>query len=134
MPSDERDRQLERALARHMSAAKTPEVDCPDAEILAAYHERTLSLDEMSRWKEHFAKCETCQEALSLMEATDNVSSLELVEQETPVPEAVSASAAEPVLQAAPIADMPVLGSAFREIGAAPQRKRNVPLCGGWYR
>jgi hypothetical protein len=125
MPSDERDRQLERALARHMSAAKMPEADCPDAEILAAYHERTLSLDEMSGWKEHFAKCETCQEALSLMEATDNVSSLELVEQEAPVAEELSAASAEPeVLQAAPMADMPVFGSAYREIAAAPQRKK----------
>jgi hypothetical protein len=125
MPSDERDRQLERALARHMSAAKMPEADCPDAEILAAYHERTLSLDEMSRWKEHFAKCETCQVALSLMEATDNVSSLELVEQEAPVAEELSAASAEPeVLQAAPMVEMPVFGSAYREIGAAPQAKK----------
>jgi hypothetical protein len=129
MPSDERDRQLERALARHMRAAKTPEVDCPDAEILAAYHERTLSLEEMSRWKEHFAKCETCQEALSLMELTDKVSSLELVEQEVPVPEAVNSAAGEPVLQTAPMADMPVFGSAYSEIAAAPRgRKKRSTL------
>ena len=45
MPSDDRDQQLERALARHLRDA-TPDLDCPDAEILAAFHERTLALDE----------------------------------------------------------------------------------------
>jgi hypothetical protein len=72
MPSDDRDQQLERALARHLRDA-TPDLDCPDAEILAAFHERTLALDEMTRWKNHIAGCTRCQETLALMEVTEEV-------------------------------------------------------------
>lgn len=72
MPTDDRDRQLERALARHLSNS-SPDAACPDAEILAAYHERTLSLEEMARWKEHIAGCTRCQEALALVEHTEGV-------------------------------------------------------------
>ena len=72
MPSDDRDQQLERALARHLRDA-TPDLDCPDAEILAAFHERTLALDEMTRWKNHIAGCRRCQETLALMEVTEEV-------------------------------------------------------------
>src|SRR5580704_17436696 len=72
MPSDDRDQQLERALARHLRDA-TPDLDCPDAEILAAFHERTLALDEMTGWKNHIAGCTRCQETLALMEVTEEV-------------------------------------------------------------
>jgi Photosynthesis system II assembly factor YCF48 len=72
MPSDERDQQFERALARHLSGASgSPE--CPDAEILAAYHERSLSVEEMAHWKGHIAVCARCQEGLLLVEQTENV-------------------------------------------------------------
>jgi len=72
MPTDDRDRQLERALARHLSNA-SPDRSCPDAEILAAYHERSLSLEEMGQWKEHIAGCARCQEALALIEESESV-------------------------------------------------------------
>lgn len=72
MPSDQSEQQFERALARHLSGASgSPE--CPDAEILAAYHERSLSVEQMAQWKEHIAACARCQEALSLVEQTENV-------------------------------------------------------------
>jgi hypothetical protein len=70
MPTDDRDRQLERALARHLSNA-SPDRTCPDAEILAAYHERSLSLEEMAQWKKHIAGCARCQEALALVEGSE---------------------------------------------------------------
>jgi hypothetical protein len=72
MPSDERDRQFERALQRHLrgDAAAAP---CPDAEALAAFHERTLSLEEMTRLKEHIVGCMRCQETLALVEETNAV-------------------------------------------------------------
>ena len=69
MASEERDRKFDQALARHLrsaapteaarasASAATPQAGCPDAEILAAYHERALSLDEMNSWKEHIAGC-----------------------------------------------------------------------------
>jgi Photosynthesis system II assembly factor YCF48 len=72
MPTDDRDRELERALARHLSNA-SPDRACPDAEILAAFHERSLSLEEMAQWKEHIAGCARCQEALALIEESESV-------------------------------------------------------------
>ena len=72
MPTDDRDRQLERALARHLSNA-SPDRACPDAEILAAYHEQSLSLEEMAQWKEHIAGCARCQEALAWIEESESV-------------------------------------------------------------
>jgi hypothetical protein len=70
MPSDDRDRQLEKALARHLRSDAI-DAACPDAEILAAYHERTLSLGEMAQWKQHIAECARCQEILNLVEESN---------------------------------------------------------------
>jgi Photosynthesis system II assembly factor YCF48 len=67
MPSDDRDRQLEKALARHLRSDAI-DAACPDAETLAAYHEHTLSLEEMAQWKQHIAACARCQETLNLLE------------------------------------------------------------------
>ncbi|MFI5098020.1 MAG: YCF48-related protein [Candidatus Acidiferrales bacterium] len=72
MPSDDRDQQFDRTLARHLRSA-SPDAACPDAEILAAYHERSLSLEEMAHWKAHIAACSRCQETLALLEQTDSV-------------------------------------------------------------
>jgi hypothetical protein len=47
--------------------------NCLDAEILAAYHERTLGSEEMNGCKEHIAACGRCQEILAQLEATDEV-------------------------------------------------------------
>jgi hypothetical protein len=70
MPSDGRNKQFERALARHLRDGEL-DAACPDPETLAAYHERTMSLEEMSRWKEHIAGCARCQEALALVEQSE---------------------------------------------------------------
>jgi hypothetical protein len=80
MPIDDRDRQLDRALARRLSDSR--DAACPDAEILAAYHERTLSLEEMAEWKEHIASCSRCQEALALVEESEKVLAEDGKEQE----------------------------------------------------
>lgn len=93
MPIDDREQQFERALARHLREAAGA---CPDAEILAAYHERTLSLKEMAKWKEHITACERCQEALALVEQTEAVDSEEWKEQDFVVPQKAAATAAAP--------------------------------------
>ena len=67
MPQDDRDRKFEKALGAHLRAA------CPDAEILASYHERSLSPDEMILWKKHISGCGACQEVLSGLEASEHV-------------------------------------------------------------
>jgi photosystem II stability/assembly factor-like uncharacterized protein len=72
MPTDDREQQFERVLARRLRDA-SPDSQCPDAETLAAYHERTLSLDRMALWKEHIAGCARCQETLALVERSEDV-------------------------------------------------------------
>jgi hypothetical protein len=86
MAPDPRDRNFDKALARHFrpgapsdeSVNLPPELglqadDCPDAETLAAYHERSLVPSEMNSWKEHIVGCAHCQMVLAELEATDNI-------------------------------------------------------------
>lgn len=89
MPFDDPDAKFERALAQHLRGGSA-QANCPDAETLAAYHERNLSLEEMARWKEHISACEACQEALALVETTENQLSEDWKEKEIPVLEAAS--------------------------------------------
>src|SRR3981189_3933762 len=69
MPAD--DPKFERALAQHLRGGSA-QANCPDAGTLAAYHERNLSLEEMAKWKQHISACEACQEALALVETTED--------------------------------------------------------------
>jgi hypothetical protein len=87
MPSD--DPKFERALAQHLRGGSA-HANCPDAETLAAYHERNLSLEEMAKWKEHISACEACQEALALVEATEHQLAEDWENREIPVPEEAS--------------------------------------------
>jgi len=90
MPRDDRERNFEDALSRnlraHWSAAASagrsgpppptappPPYDCPDPEILAAYHERLLTPEEMSFRKPHIASCPRCQEIIVNLEATEEI-------------------------------------------------------------
>jgi len=70
---------FEKALARHLrsDAAAAAESACLDAELLAAYHERLLSLEEMSAAKDHLVSCARCQEILAQLEATQDVNVLQ---------------------------------------------------------
>lgn len=40
---------------------------CPDAGILAAYFERSLTASETSQWETHFSSCARCQEQLAAL-------------------------------------------------------------------
>lgn len=84
MSHDDRDRNFEKALARHLrssaplgvegqSLAGAPLESCPDPEILAAYHDQSLSLEERNFWKEHVVSCIQCQFVLTQLEATDKI-------------------------------------------------------------
>ncbi len=72
-----RDRALERilpgALAGEAGGASgaLPGGPCPDAEILAAFYERSLEVSEMSHWRAHFATCRRCQLSLAALAASD---------------------------------------------------------------
>ena len=77
---------FEKALARQMrddqmtngesvlrQASTPPHKLCPDVEIVAAYHERSLAGDEMILCKEHLVSCARCQEVLAQLEATEDI-------------------------------------------------------------
>jgi hypothetical protein len=71
---------FEKAMARQMRGSPAGDGRdvakrgvCPDAEILAAYHERLLGDDEMVLWKGHIASCARCHEVLAMLEAADDV-------------------------------------------------------------
>jgi hypothetical protein len=93
MPFDDPNPKFERALAQHLRGGSA-QANCPDAETLAAYHERNLALEEMARWKEHISACEACQEALALVETTENQLAENRDEREVPVFEETSMAGA----------------------------------------
>ena len=79
MPSDDRERSFENALARHLrgdTSAGAPRSTCCDAETLAAYHERSLAPEQMASLKTHVTDCERCQQILAHLEATDEISAV----------------------------------------------------------
>jgi hypothetical protein len=76
MASDDRDQTFEKALARHLRPSASSSVDanalagaqgeaCPDPEMLAAYHDGSLSLEERNLWKQHVVSCDNCQLVLA---------------------------------------------------------------------
>ncbi|MGB9463903.1 MAG: hypothetical protein WBR10_02215 [Candidatus Acidiferrum sp.] len=76
MAHDDRDRNFEKALARHLRSSASTGVDanaagaaaaesCPDPETLASYHDGSLSPDELNLWKHHVVGCERCQLVLA---------------------------------------------------------------------
>ena len=79
MGHDDREQNFERALTWHLrapgdnGAADEHVTGCPDAEMLAAFHERMLSSQEMNATKEHVVGCSRCQEILALLETTDDI-------------------------------------------------------------
>lgn len=86
MAPEERDRIFDKALARHLRSAapagesagipgvSTPQSDaCPDAETLAAYHERSLLPEQLNSLKEHIVGCANCQTVLAHLEMTDEI-------------------------------------------------------------
>ena len=74
MAVDDRERNFEKAMARELRGDALNGLHCPDAETLAAYHERLLSPEEMAAQKSHIASCARCQEVLATLEVTETVS------------------------------------------------------------
>jgi hypothetical protein len=72
---ESRDRRREEALARRMGDALDQLApghteECPDAELIAAYHEQSLQPDEIARCKGHFAICGRCRKILAVLAAS----------------------------------------------------------------
>src|SRR5467141_3915191 len=71
---ESRDLRREEALARRMGDAldrleRHDAGECPDAELIAAYHEKALRPDEIARWESHFAICGRCRKILAVLAA-----------------------------------------------------------------
>src|ERR1700682_864515 len=92
MSSEDREKQFERGLARHLRGG-SPDAACPDAEMLAAYHERRFSQEEMEQWKQHIAGCARCQETLALVESSEVAMREEWPEEVVAAPEYQNAGA-----------------------------------------
>ena len=70
-----RDRRREQALAQRVGDAldeltHRDAAECPDAELIAAYHEKSLQSDETARWESHFAICARCRKVLQVLAAS----------------------------------------------------------------
>jgi hypothetical protein len=139
MAPDERDRSFDKALARHLRSTAPPgEVAgfpaipasqgcaCPDSEMLAAYHERSLLPEQLNSLKEHIVACAHCQAILTQLEATDGIS-LQAAEQEE-----VLAKEAAPVMAARNLEALPAAAAPTQSQHAAPPKKsRRVILLRG---
>ena len=75
MAPDDRERNFDKALARHLRPHAPGGADAshPDAELLAAYHERLLAPEQMISSKEHIAGCSRCQQILAQLEAKSRI-------------------------------------------------------------
>ncbi len=145
MAADERnpnpEKSFEKALARHLrslapsreAAGLPPDsfpqtASCPDAETLAAYHERSLLPGELNSWKEHIAGCLHCQQILAQLEATDGIPLQAAEPEEIPamMESAAAASNRESFSSAA------AAGSARRGAEAAlPEKPRSIRFSSG---
>src|SRR5438045_5486191 len=67
---------------------------CPESDVLAAYHERSLLPEEMNSWKEHMVGCARCQAVLAELEATDSISLEKASEKEVQLPAAAEPASA----------------------------------------
>jgi hypothetical protein len=72
---ESRDRRREEALARRMGEAldrlaSRDSDECPDAELIAAYHEGALGPDDIAQWESHFAVCARCRKILLVLAAS----------------------------------------------------------------
>jgi hypothetical protein len=72
---------------------------CPESDVLAAYHDRSLLPEEMNSWKEHIVGCARCQAILAELEATDSIP-LQVAQTAESQEEALVADAAKPLAAA----------------------------------
>ncbi len=66
-----RDKAIENVLGQKLRARATPGNGCPDAEILAAYFERTLPQKDRAKWETHFDSCAACQQRIAALVRMD---------------------------------------------------------------
>jgi hypothetical protein len=67
MASREEDKAMGGLLRRSLARDTVASQDCPQADILAAYYERSLDADETSHCELHFSQCARCRQLLAAM-------------------------------------------------------------------
>jgi hypothetical protein len=67
MASHDHEKAMDGLLRRSLARDASPNDDCPNAELLAAYYERSLGADEIARYDLHFSQCTRCREQLAAM-------------------------------------------------------------------
>ena len=82
MDSQRTDKAFDRALTKGLRRQAETGTGCPGPDIMAAFWDRSLSLDERPRWEAHFAGCERCQAQLAALART--------AETETPTADSVA--------------------------------------------
>jgi hypothetical protein len=142
MASEGRDRNFDKALARHLrsaaasneganlsAGADSPGSACPDSEILAAYHERSLLPEEMNSLKTHIIGCANCQTVLAQLEATDGIPLQAATRDEVPAAKDFAPAIAARSFEFSPEPAAPV---DIRHTGAAlPAKSRRAQLLRG---
>ncbi len=78
MRPEEQDRVLAAAMKAQYRGSASPGPDCVDAEVVAAFLDRTLSSSERTRWESHITGCAYCTSLLSAAARADHASSREL--------------------------------------------------------
>jgi hypothetical protein len=75
MASREEDKAMAGLLRRTLAsdAAGVESKDCPAPEVLAAYFDRALGVDETARYDLHFSQCSRCREQLAAMARAGDV-------------------------------------------------------------
>jgi Carboxypeptidase regulatory-like domain len=123
MPED-RDHLFEQALARHLRTGGAAESGCLDPEILAAFHECTLSPEEVSYAKSHLISCARCQSVLAQLEATEAVNELHEAAQ-ADVHDLAAASIAKQVPHVARTSKSLTTAGALSKVVAIPPKKHS---------
>jgi len=114
MALEDRDRNFEKALARQLRSSASSGVEanasagapleaCPDPEILAGYHEQSLSHEELSQWKNHVVCCNNCQFVLAQLVATDKLSLDAAPAKDSPLVTVPASSSRQPSRDAQPV-------------------------------
>ena len=71
MASQDHEKAMDGLLRRSLARDTAAKADCPDAELLAAYYERSLGADEVAGYDLHFSQCTRCREQLAAMAHAD---------------------------------------------------------------
>jgi hypothetical protein len=101
MASQEDEKAIDGLLRRSLAGRSIVTGDCPDAELLAAYFDKSLGPDEVARYELHFSTCTRCREQLAMMSCAAADESAHKVEESSLEPVLTTARLVEGIAKAA---------------------------------